>query len=53
MCCKKEKGDQVDDRFVRSVLEKAVDEEDAEDTEDVEDAEDAEDEEDGNDEFSH
>ena len=44
LCCKKEKGDQVDDRFVRSVLEKAVDEEDAED---------AEDEEDGNDEFSH
>ena len=53
LCCKKEKGDQVDDRFVRSVLEKAEDEEDAEDTEDVEDAEDAEDEEDGNDEFSH
>ena len=41
MCCKKEKGDQVEDRFVRSVLEEAKDEEDVEDAGD------------GNDEFLH
>ena len=34
MCCKREKGDQVDDRFVRSVLEEAEDEEDGDNGDD-------------------
>ena len=34
LCCKREKGDQVDDRFVRSVLEEAEDEEDGDNGDD-------------------
>ena len=34
LCCKKEKGDQVDDRFVRSVLEEAEEEEDGDNGDD-------------------
>ena len=37
LCCKREKGDQVDDRFVRSVLEEAEDEEDGDNGDDGDD----------------